>query len=285
MHELKEVLKNAKLTKTGKKISQYILDNDTEACFMTSTELAAKLEISEASVIRFSRSLGFTGYMDFQKNLREYYTEKINRVSNAITIPHERLRASIENPNTDYIEASMINTETNIKSILKNNSRLNFEQAIELLYSSHRKYIVATRANSGVASYFFLLMKHMLPDVYSTADSSISVIDHLCDVTEQDCVVLFSFPRYSELDKQAMQMAKDAGASLLVITDNPSSPLAQYTDILLTVDVDTSFFFNSYVGVQLVTEILCAGLSRRVGTSNEEKLRHLDKYLEKLGTY
>lgn len=285
MHQFKEALKNAKLTKTGKKIAEYILDNDTEACFMTSTELASKLEISEASVIRFSRSLGFSGYMDFQKNLRDYYTEKINRVSNAITIPHERLRASIEHPNADYLEASIINTETNIRSVLKNNSRMTFDQAIELLCRSHRKYIVATRANSGVASYFFLLLKHMLPDVYSTGDSSISVIDHLCDISAQDCIILFSFPRYSELDRQALQMAKDAGASLLLITDKPSSPLAQFADVLLTVDVDTSSFFNSYVGVQLVTEILCAGLSCRMGTLGEEKLRHIDKYLEKLGTY
>lgn len=285
MYQLKENIRNAKLTKTGKRIAEYILDNDTEACFMTSTELASRLCISEASVIRFSRALGFTGYMDFQKNLRDYYTEKINRVSNAITIPHERLRASIEHTNADYIETSVLNTETNIKSILKNNSHMTFDQAIELLCISHRKYITATRANSGVAAYFFLLLKHMLSDVYSTGDSSISVIDHLCDIDRQDCMILFSFPRYSELDRQALQMAKDAGAAIILITDKASSPLAQDADVLITVDVDTGSFFNSYVAVQLVTEILCAGLSCRLGAAGEEKLRHIDKYLEKLGTY
>lgn len=285
MNELKDALKNATLTKTGKKIAEYILDHDTEACFMTSTDLAAKLHVSEASVIRFSRALGFTGYMDFQKNLRQYYTEKINRVSNSITIPHERLLASLEHPDEDYVESFMINTEKNIESVLKNNSRTMFERAIDLILRSHRKYIVATRANSCVASYFLLLMKHMLPDVYSTADSSISIIDHMCDIEKEDCLILFSFPRYSELDRQALQMAEDAGASILVITDKPSAPLAQYANVTLSVDVDTNCFFNSYVGVQLVMEVLCAGISSRVGTSTEEKLKTVDKYLEKLGTY
>lgn len=285
MEELKEALKNGALTKTGKRIAEYILDHDTEACFMTSTDLAGRLKISEASVIRFTRALGFTGYIDFQKRLRTYYTEKADRVSNSITIPHERLLASRKHPDEDYIDTFLINTEKNIASVLRNNPRISFEQAIELLLSSHRKYIMATRANSCVASYFLLLLKHMLPDVYSVADSSISAIDHLCDIEKNDCLILFSFPRYSELDHQAIQMAEDAGASILVITDRPGAPLAQYANVLLTVDVDTNSFFNSYVGVQLVMEILCAGISCRVGTSNKEKLEKIDRYLGKLGTY
>mgnify|MGYP000503093784 FL=1 len=34
---------------------------------MTSTEIALKLGVSESSVIRFSRTIGFDGFMDFQK--------------------------------------------------------------------------------------------------------------------------------------------------------------------------------------------------------------------------
>ncbi|MBR5474091.1 MAG: MurR/RpiR family transcriptional regulator [Lachnospiraceae bacterium] len=285
MEQLKEALKHATLTKTSQKIAEWVLDHDTEACFITSTDLAAGLEISEASVIRFARALGFTGYMDFQKHLRQNYTDKVNKVSSTITVPYERLRASMEHTDGDYIKEFLMNTERNIESVLRNNAPSVFEQAIDLLMRSHRKFILATRANTGVASYFLLLMKHMLPDVYSTGDSSISVIDHMCDITKDDCVVLFSFPRYSELDRQALQMAEDVGAPILVITDKPSAPLAPYADILLTVDVDSSAFFNSYVGVQLIMEILCAGISRRVGASAEDKLKTVDKYLEKLGTY
>ena len=87
------------------------------------------------------------------------------------------------------------------------------------------------------------------------------------------------------MDHQAMQLAEDAGASIIVITDRPSAPLAQYATVLLTVDVDTNTFFNSYVGVQLVMEILSAGLSRRVGGANADKLQMIDRYIGKLGVY
>lgn len=69
MKELRTMINNTSLTKTQKMIAKYVLDNSADACFMTSTEIAMKLGVSESSVIRFSRSLGYDGFMDFQKNL------------------------------------------------------------------------------------------------------------------------------------------------------------------------------------------------------------------------
>jgi DNA-binding MurR/RpiR family transcriptional regulator len=278
-------MKGAKLTKTSRLIGEYILDHETDACFMTSTEIAAKLEVSEASVIRFARALGYSGYMEFQKNLRKSHTERLGRISSAVAVPYERLQASMASSDENYIQQFLMNTETNITSVIKNNPQEAFDGAIEMLLKARRKYIVASRANTGVASYLNLLLRHQLPDVIPTWESSVNVIDHMCDISSEDCVILFSFPRYSEMDRQALELAEDAGASIIVITDRPSAPLAAFATVLLTVDVDTNTFFNSYVGVQLVMEILMAGLSRQVGDATAEKLQRIDRYIGKLGVY
>ena len=260
MEQLRESMKRAKLTKTSRLIGEYMLDHETDACFMTSTEIAAELDVSEASVIRFARALGYSGYMDFQKSLRKSHTERLGRISSAVAVPYERLQASMAHNDENYIQEFLMNTETNITSVVRNNPKETFDAAIELL-------------------------RHQVTDVIPTWESSVNVIDHMCDIGSEDCVILFSFPRYSEMDHQAMQLAEDAGASIIVITDRPSAPLAQYATVLLTVDVDTNTFFNSYVGVQLVMEILSAGLSRRVGGANADKLQMIDRYIGKLGVY
>jgi len=285
MDSLREELKNARLTKTSKRIGAFILDHETDACFMTSTELAQELEVSEASVIRFARALGYSGYMEFQKHLRKSHTERLGRISSAVAVPYERLQASMASEGGDYIQEFLMNTQTNITSVIRNNPKAAFDAAIDLLVGSRRRYIVASRANTGVAAYCNLLLRHQLSDVIPTWESSVNVIDHMCDITREDCVILFSFPRYSEMDRQAMLLAEHAGAKILVITDRPSAPLAQFATALLTVDVDTNTFFNSYVGVQLVMEILCAGLSRRMGGANAEKLQLIDRYIGELGVY
>lgn len=285
MEQLRDVMKRAKLTKTSRIIGEYILDNETDACFMTSTEIAEKLEVSEASVIRFARALGYTGFMDFQKSLRKSHTERLGRISSAVAVPYERLQASMAHSDENYIQEFLMNTQANIISVVRNNPKETFDAAVELLVNSRRKYIVASRANTGVASYFNLLLRHQVPDVIPTWESSVNVIDHMCDIGKEDCVIIFSFPRYSEMDRQALKMAEDAGASIIVVTDRPSAPMAQFATVLLTVDVDTNTFFNSYVGVQLVMEILSAGLSRRMGDANAEKLQLIDKYIGALGVY
>ncbi len=285
MEQLKDLMKRATLTKTSRRIGDFILDHETDACFMTSTELAQELEVSEASVIRFARALGFTGFMDFQKQLRRSHTEKLGRISSAVAVPYERLQASMATEGGDYIQEFLLNTQTNITSVVRNNPKEAFDRAVDLLMGARRRYIVASRANTGVASYCNLLLRHQLTDVIPTWESSVNVIDHMCDIGPEDCVITFSFPRYSEMDRQALQMAEDAGAKILVITDRPSAPMARFATALLTVDVDTNTFFNSYVGVQLVMEILCAGLSRRMGGANAEKLRLIDRYIGRLGVY
>ena len=108
------------------------------------------------------------------------------------------------------MEEFLVNTEANISSVLKNNSRETFDKAADLIIKSRKKFVIASRANSGVGAYTYFLLKHMLPDVYPTNDSNANVIDHLSDIGKEDCVIVYSFPRYSKLDKMAVQMAEDA---------------------------------------------------------------------------
>lgn len=286
MKEIKNALKDEKLTKVAQKIATFILDNMDEACFMTSTDIAVRLNVSEASVIRFSRALGFSGFMDFQKNLRKSYSEKVASISSSITVPSERLLKSISaTDSTDITKLHLRNSINDINSVVQKNSSSIFNEAAELIMNAHRKYIISSRANTCVGSYMYLLLKHMMNDVYSTNHSSVNMIDVLSDADADDCVIVFSFPRYSELDQSALEMVAECGASIIVFTDKPSAPLARYATVVILADVDTNVFFNSYVGVQFAMETLCAALSYKLGPSNEEKLKRIDKYLGRHGLY
>ncbi|MGM9532450.1 MAG: hypothetical protein ACI3VO_11475, partial [Intestinibacter sp.] len=49
---LEKRIKNVKLTKTEKKIGEYILNNLSHVCFVTLAQLAKELDVSDTSVIR-----------------------------------------------------------------------------------------------------------------------------------------------------------------------------------------------------------------------------------------
>ena len=248
--------------------------------------MAKKLHVSDSSVIRFTRTLGYSGFMDFQRSIRKTYTDKINSLSENIIVPSERLKLSIDKLDQNNItESYFSNVLKNIKNVVTTNDIKAFEQASDTIISSHHKYILASRANSGVGDMLLLLLKHMLPNVHETSYPALNVIDHLSDITENDCLIAISFPRYSEMDLLAAQKAYDAGAKILLFTDKASSPLAQYATKLLKVSVDSNTFFNSYVSVIFACELLCSFISKKVGYSNEEKLKTIDKYLSKVGLF
>ena len=68
---LQAQLMGVKLTKKEKLIADFILDNFAEACFITSTEIAKRIQVSDSSVIRFTRTLGYSCFMEFQRTLRK----------------------------------------------------------------------------------------------------------------------------------------------------------------------------------------------------------------------
>ncbi len=285
MKEMRELILNASLTKTQEKIAKFVLDNSADACFMTSTDIASRLEVSESSVIRFSRSLGFEGFMDFQKALRKDYQDKVLSISNTITIPAQRIvkQAKLDN-NSEYVNRHFKNAARNLESVFSENPISAFEAAADAIIGSKRKYVLATRGNSCLRDYFLLYLKHMVPNVESANSSSISPFDHLCNIGKEDCLIIFSFPRYSSLDKLAAQMAQESGAKIIVITDKPSSLLSPYASVLITVPVDSNTFFNSMVAPQFVSEALLDTISHKV-KGIEKRLKKIDRYLDELGNY
>ncbi|MFP4588147.1 MAG: MurR/RpiR family transcriptional regulator [Desulfohalobiaceae bacterium] len=60
-----------KLTAKGRILNSYIQENPGQVVFMTIKDLARATGMSEATVFRFVRSLGYSGYNEFLQELRD----------------------------------------------------------------------------------------------------------------------------------------------------------------------------------------------------------------------
>lgn len=285
MKELRETIHNAKLTKTQKQIAKFVLDNSADACFMTSAAIAGKLGVSESSVIRFARSLGYAGFMDFQKHIRKEYQDRVYRISSSITVPSQRMaQRNKVGSSANYMKEHFQNILSNIEEMFSNNSLHTFEEAADIIVKSRHKYISATRGDSALSDYASLYLKHMVPGVSNINAACMTPIDQLTTIEKEDCLLIFGFPRYSSMDHMTAKMAKDSGAKVIVVTDKPSSLLAQYAAVLITVPVDSNNFNNSLVAAQFVSECLLEAVSHKVD-GIEQRLQKIDEYLDELGSY
>lgn len=69
------------MTRSGKKLANYILSNTAETQYLSITSLAENSGVSEATITRFCRMLGLSGYHELKLALAK--SERINTASDS----------------------------------------------------------------------------------------------------------------------------------------------------------------------------------------------------------
>ena len=59
------------MSKSFAKLADFLLDSYIESAFMTASELAHRLDLDAATVVRFAQTLGYKGFPDLQREIRQ----------------------------------------------------------------------------------------------------------------------------------------------------------------------------------------------------------------------
>ena len=65
------------LTKSEKSIANYLRKNQEESAFLSAAELAQQLDLSEATLVRFARTLGYSSYPAMRTVLQESFRRRV----------------------------------------------------------------------------------------------------------------------------------------------------------------------------------------------------------------
>ena len=69
------------LTKSQRRLADFVAVSYREAAFMTASRLARKLGVNEATVIRFAQRLGYSGYPEFVQDVRAVVQDELGAKS------------------------------------------------------------------------------------------------------------------------------------------------------------------------------------------------------------
>src|SRR5512137_1584187 len=76
----------ASLSKSQQIIANYLLTSYDEAAFLSAADLAQRLEVSEATVVRFAKAIGYRGFPELKRCLQDLYR---GQVSPAARLQHK----------------------------------------------------------------------------------------------------------------------------------------------------------------------------------------------------
>ncbi len=279
-----EKIKDKTLTKTEKIIADYILDNMSTVGFNSVKEVSLACGTSDTSVIRFLRELGYDGYTDFKKELNEKLLEQYN----ASLSPMQKFNQSKANIKKGSVVSDVFcNSMTNLANALHDIDEKLLDAIADCLIASNKKYIVGFRGTSCCADYFWRKAIYFLPGLVLCTKAESEAVEKLVDINADDCLMLFSFPRYSEIDYPILELAKKRGAKIIIFTDRVTSPLTPFADYLVTVNVTGFSYTNSYVVPLCCAEALAVIISKKRENheDTEKRLSLLDEYIYKAKLY
>ncbi len=271
--------KNPYLTRSQRRLMGYILSHDDEAVFLKVGDLAKRVDVSEATVVRLSKALGFKGFPEFQKELRSHFRDKLTTTS--------RLQKTAKKMITERdVLVKVFQTDIhNIEETLKQIPAMEFKQFVKAIDSAQRIIIVGLRSAYSLAIFLGIALEFLQKNVWVIQPGIGDMWDRMLGLKRNDLVIGISFPRYTRQTVEVLKFAKERGVKTLAITDNLVSPLAQYADHVLTACYKMDSFIESFTApLSLINAIATAlGVLSKKGTM--KSLKELEEVWEKQQIY
>ena len=240
-----------KLSKSQKKIAEYILQHYDKAVFTTAVSLAEAVGVSESTVVRFASALGYEGYPELKNALQELVRHRLTA--------EQRFEMS-ESINPANVLPTVLKTDMqNIRNTINQMDCQAFSEAVKRLLSARTIYILGLRSAAPLAQFFGYYLHFIFENVCIIAEGSSDVFESISRIRSSDVLVGISFPRYSTRTLEAMKYARRSGAQVIGISDGDMSPLCDVSDVSLSARTDMASFVDSLAApLSLINALLVA---------------------------
>lgn len=266
-------------SKGQKAIGNYILEHYDKAAYMTALKLGSTVHVSESTVVRFAIELGFDGYPDLQRSLRELIRARLTSLQR-IDITNDRI--SDDEILEKVIELDIEKLRNTLATIDKNA----FNAAVDAVLKAKRIYIMGMRSSSSLAVFMNFYLSLIFDDVRLISSTSRSeMFEQLFRIGPEDIVIGISFPRYSKRIIQGMEFAKEQKAHAIAITDSMDSPLAELADHTLIARSEMESFVDSLVAPLSVINALIVAIGKKKQIEVRDIFNRLEEVWDKFEVY
>lgn len=266
----------ADLTQTERKPAQTLLANYPFAGLETVAKFAAHAGVSGPTILRLIAKLGYSGYADFQRKLRDELQAQLQ--SPLTKLPESGGEAAGRRPN--FLEKFGEAVTGNIHQTLESVHQSEFDAVVDLL-SDHKRpvHLLGGRFTSAVANYFYQHLHTLRPDTQLIAGHESGWRNYLLDTGRRHVLVVFDIRRYQPDVIRFAEEAARRGATVVLFTDQWLSPVSGVARHLLTARITVPSSWDSMIGMFLIVEALIARLSEKMWPTVKSRVAALDAML------
>jgi RpiR family carbohydrate utilization transcriptional regulator len=232
-----------------RKVAEYILKNSEAVTNMSVTELAEKSNVSDATIIRFSKKVGFKGFYHFKISLAKDIIDPETKISTHIDV--ENIKASIDNIFSYKIEEIKKTADVIDTTSVKN--------CIDLIVNCDSLYFFAAGNSNPVAVYA----------AYQFSQAGIKTVVNITpemqinaafSMGENDVAFGISNSGSTRMMLDVFEITQKRKIKSICITSYAKSPLAQLSDCTLHMVMTEKIFFEAFSSSRMMPMVVIDAL-------------------------
>lgn len=252
------------LSKRLQHVARYVLDHPQDMALQTLTVIADRSGAQPSAIVRFAKSLGFTGAGPMQKLLRDNllannsalgYSERVHQFH--ATVDHSVAARGVGALIDEFTEGDILALQNTRAAI----GQEGLAQAVTLIRKAQTVHLIGMRRAFPVAAY----LAYAIPQ----AGKPTMLIDGIGGLAMQQCravgpkdvVIAISYHSYAAETVQVAEAVAAVGAKILAISDSLLSPIAKLATQTLLVRESEVRGFRSLSASLCVAQALVVGLA------------------------
>jgi len=219
----------ADLNNTNRKIADFILHNLEKATFLSLMEISREIGVSDASLVRFAKKMGFVGFQELRENLVEYIRHIIYPTSKKRLMKEEgsSLVTTVVNKDIEYIKRTMDNL-----------SYEEFEASVQTIAAARKIFCMGWGYSSFLAEFMSFGLNFLSFESVPIIRERRPLIQQVFNLRDGDVLVVFDLLLYSAEVQEAVEYIhkKNKQIAIIALTNDSTAKIVGCADY--------SFYFD-----------------------------------------
>lgn len=254
-------------TPSERALAHYLLHNLTSLPFETAAAVAAKVGVSEASVGRFCRAIGYRHLKDLKASLQVDLGEKPWLIGDRLRDFHARSQRD----NTELARA-LEREIAALVAVYELAATEAFHDTVARLAHRPQVFVAGFQTERGHAAELVHNLQYLRPGVHLADVAGGHFAEILLAPPQETTLVLVDGRRYSRLTRDLAQAARDAGIAVTLITDPYCDWAPGIVTELFAVPTDLNHFWDTTSAMSSLIGLLVSGVFRELGAVVEDRM-------------
>jgi DNA-binding MurR/RpiR family transcriptional regulator len=257
-----ETLLRARMTNLSpseQSLAAYMLENVQLLPFETGASIAETVGVSEMTVSRFVRSLGFDSLRDLKGQLRLAMTEEDSEIDDTME------RFQVRNSRQRVLKESLrLELDAIVKAYALTGTNL-WGEAVDALANAPTVYVIGFQASKGLALDFASRLLWSRPGIIHIDNASGTFGEIVTADPTSSLVVLVDTAAYAMRGIKLAEKLKTLDMPLVVVTDKFSHWALSYTRLVFEGHTHVQTFWDSSASLSVILNLLIDSVAVRLG--------------------